>query len=220
GVALSQPERVALPEHLLVSDFSLLSDGDCAEILSLARAQDLRIHAFKRTMGLPRVRKVIGWLRGFRPDRLLDIGSGRGAFLWPLLDEFPSLSVTALDLREDRISAIEAVARGGFPHLSGKRFDITLSSPSSLLPADVVTALEVWEHIPNLETAARFCLDHAEEALIVSVPSQEDENPEHIHLLTKDKLTSLLGLRDRRRIRFDSVPGHLLAVATSSERDS
>jgi hypothetical protein len=32
---------------------------------------------------LPRVRKVLGVLRGVHPANLLDVGSGRGAFLWP-----------------------------------------------------------------------------------------------------------------------------------------
>ena len=49
-----------------------------------------KLHKFKRIDELPRVRRVIGMLRGaLRPTSLLDVGSGRGAFLWPLLDAFP-----------------------------------------------------------------------------------------------------------------------------------
>ena len=52
--------------------------------------------------------RVLGLLRGLlgaslelAAPRLLDVGSGRGAFLWPLLDAFPRLRVTAID-REAR----------------------------------------------------------------------------------------------------------------------
>ncbi len=53
----------------------------------------LRLHKFKQNVELPRVRRVLGILRGLQLERLLDIGSGRGAFLWPLLAEFPHLPV-------------------------------------------------------------------------------------------------------------------------------
>src|SRR5437868_6324551 len=49
----------------------------------------LRLHRFKRTSGLPRVRAVLGALRGFGAAALVDLGSGRGAFVWPLLDALP-----------------------------------------------------------------------------------------------------------------------------------
>lgn len=49
----------------------------------------LRLHKFKRNTELPRVRTVLGILRGLLPENLLDIGSGRGTFLWPLLASFP-----------------------------------------------------------------------------------------------------------------------------------
>ncbi|HET8911213.1 MAG TPA: hypothetical protein VFN23_07110 [Ktedonobacteraceae bacterium] len=70
-----------------------LTPEEIEALIRLARDQELRLHRFKRTMELPRVRKVLGTLKGIQPDSLLDIGSGRGAFLWPLLDSFPYLPV-------------------------------------------------------------------------------------------------------------------------------
>jgi hypothetical protein len=55
----------------------------------------LRLHKFKSNAELPRVQRVLGILRGLAPDSLLDIGSGRGTFLWPLLAAFPQLPVTS-----------------------------------------------------------------------------------------------------------------------------
>src|SRR5262245_19745942 len=60
------------------------------ESIGLGRARGLRLSKFKRQAELPRVRKVLGVLQGLAPASLLDIGSGRGAFLWPLLDSFPA----------------------------------------------------------------------------------------------------------------------------------
>lgn len=61
------------------------------ELIGLGRARGLRLHKFKRQSELPRVRKALGVLQGLAPASLLDIGSERGAFLWPLLDSFPRL---------------------------------------------------------------------------------------------------------------------------------
>src|SRR5262245_66342857 len=60
----------------------------------------LRLHKFKRLALLPRVRRVFGFLRQLAPHDLLDVGSGRGVFLWPLLDYFPELRVRCIDVRE------------------------------------------------------------------------------------------------------------------------
>ena len=49
---------------------------------------------------------------------------------------------------------------------------------------DIVTLLEVLEHIPDVEKAVA-AVRMARKYVVVSVPSKEDNNPEHIHLLTK-----------------------------------
>ncbi|MCK4868970.1 MAG: hypothetical protein KAT39_13035, partial [Alphaproteobacteria bacterium] len=65
-------------------------DGDEAALVEAGRAAGLKMHRFKRSAELPRVRAVIGMLHGLAPESLLDVGSGRGVFLWPLLDSFPA----------------------------------------------------------------------------------------------------------------------------------
>src|SRR5215467_14951885 len=102
-----------------------LSVGEVQTLIQLAHHQELRLHRFKRTMELPRVRKVLGILKGIQPRNLLDIGSGRGAFLWPLLDSFPSLRVTCVDVLDYRVADIEAVQRGGLDRLSSLHADVT-----------------------------------------------------------------------------------------------
>ncbi len=97
-----------------------LNEAQCAALIQLGQLRDLRLHRFKRTMGLPRVAKVLGVLKGVQPTELLDIGSGRGAFLWPLLDTFPQLPVTALDTLAYRIADLQAVRAGGVATLISK----------------------------------------------------------------------------------------------------
>ncbi len=203
------------PEAWVREDWATLSDLECVEITQAGLASGLRLHRFKRTMNLSRVTKVLGMLRAFDPGSLLDIGSGRGAFLWPLLDAFPNLPVMAVETSAVRARQIETVAAGGVKNISVIQGDVTKKETvDSLENHDVVTALEVLEHVPEVEAACRACVRLANRAVLVSVPSKEDDNPEHIHLLTRSRLEGLFDLPEVKRIQFDAVPGHLLAVVT------
>src|SRR5215212_3521510 len=77
---------VSVAPALLDLPLASLDDTQLEQIIQLGRVHELRLHRFKRTMGLPRVAKVLGVLKALMPTELLDIGSGRGAFLWPFLD--------------------------------------------------------------------------------------------------------------------------------------
>ena len=50
--------------------------------------------------------------------------------------------------------------------------------------------------------------------VVVTVPSQRDDNPEHIHLLTKERLRELFGAAGCGKLNFGGVPGHTFMVAT------
>lgn len=78
---------------------------------------------------------------------------------------------------------------------------------------DIVTLLEVLEHIPDVEKAVA-AVRMARKYVVVPVPSKEDNNPEHIHLLTKKTLTDLFANAGCTRLHFDGVNGHLLLTAT------
>ncbi|NTW00981.1 MAG: class I SAM-dependent methyltransferase [Oscillochloris sp.] len=189
-----------------------LSADQRAALIALGRARGLRLHRFKRTMGLPRVQAVIGILRGIGATDLLDIGTGRGAFLWPLLDAMPSLPVTATDVLAHRVTDIQRVAEGGLTTLSAAQanaLDLSFDDRSF----DVVTMLEVLEHIPNTALAIRSVLRVAQRFVIISVPSRSDDNPEHIHLFSAPQLTDLLRAHGAARVSIEYVPGHLIALA-------
>lgn len=144
----------SLPAEMLAAPLEELSDERLDALIAAGLAAGLRLHRFKRTMGLPRVRKTLGALRGLAPASLLDVGSGRGAFLWPLLDAFPELSVTTLDLLAHRVADMEAVRAGGVERLHPVQGDAT-ATPFEDRAFDGVTALEALEHIPDVGARLR-----------------------------------------------------------------
>jgi hypothetical protein len=199
-------------QALIDMPLDTLDDAQLETLVQLGRAHALRLHRFKRTMGLPRVIKVLGVLKGIVPTDLLDIGSGRGAFLWPLLDEFLWLSVTALDSLGYRVADIQAVHDGGVKSLSAVHGDAT-QLPFDNAQFDVVTLLEVLEHIPDATAALSEVCRVARRFAVLSVPSKPDNNPEHIHLFDAGRMETLLHRAGVRHVSFTYVPGHLIALA-------
>jgi len=188
------------------------SELEVADLLERGRARGLALHRFKRSVPLlPRVVKCLGILRGLQPTSILDIGSGRGAFLWPLLDAIRGVAITSVDPDPLRIADIVAVARGGVERLAGLALDVTeLDLPSDAF--DVVTILEVLEHLERPELAAREVVRVARRFVVASVPSKEDNNPEHIQLFTGASLTAMFLEAGAVRVEIDYVPGHIVAV--------
>ena len=168
---------------------------------------------------LARVRMTMGFLRGVHPESLLDVGSGRGVFLFPFLREFPWVPVTSLDLLDRRVDMLRAIHDGGVDNLHPLRQDICAwDAPDASF--DVVTLLEVLEHIPDVQAAVKNAVRLARRFVAVTVPSKPDDNPEHIHLLTKDILTSLFQNAGCGSLRFDGVPGHLFLIARKNGEDT
>ncbi len=194
--------RHALPEA---------QDRDPRELVQLGLRAGLRLHRFKRTAELPRVRKVLGILRGLGPQSVLDVGSGRGVFLWPLLDAFPHLPVTAIDRSAYRVSHLRAVAAGGVIRLRPFIADVHRLGLADQC-VDVVTFLEVLEHLQRPAVALAEALRIARRFVVLSVPSKEDDNPEHIHLFTQDSLEKLLLDAGAARVSFEGVLNHRIAI--------
>jgi 2-polyprenyl-3-methyl-5-hydroxy-6-metoxy-1,4-benzoquinol methylase len=185
-----------------------LADG---ELVAAGLAAGLRLHKFKRNAELPRVRKVLGVLRGLTPASLLDVGSGRGTFLWPLLDTFPELEVTSIDVNPVRVADISAVSEGGLRNLRALRMDAGAMELEDN-HVDVVTALEVLEHLPSPHKAAAEAVRVAGRYVVASVPSKEDDNPEHVHLFDARGFESLFLDAGARGVKVDYVLNHMIAV--------
>jgi len=192
-------------------ELSDLSQTELNRVVEAGRDKGLRVHRFKRTMGLPRVTKVLGILKALYPQSMLDIGTGRGVFLWPLLDLYPDVQVTCADILDYRYHFLCKVKDGGLDNIHPVLGDIkTLEFKDGCF--DVITFLETLEHIPEPEKALLNALRMAGRALILSVPSKEDDNPEHIHLLDESFFRdTLLGHADCS-VSFEYVPNHMIVL--------
>ena len=124
---------------------------------------------------------------------------------------FPYASVSSMDILSERYVMLKDMEIGGLENFTANNTNICdiIHAEKS---ADVVTLLEVLEHIPQVEKAIENAVKIAREYVIVSVPSKEDDNEEHIHLLTKEKLTKYFENQGVTRISFDNVHDHLIAI--------
>lgn len=202
----------ALPAFAREKRLDELTDEELAQLYAAGKKAELKMYRFKNHEDLPRVHKALGFLRSVWPENLLDVGSGRGVFLFPFLCAFPATPVTSVDLLGHRVEFLNDVRRGGIDQLTALQMDICKGA----LPEksfDVVTMLEVLEHIPDVQRAVCSAVRLAKRYVVVTVPSKPDNNPEHIHLLTKERLTELFGSAGCTRLQFDAVPGHLFMAA-------
>lgn len=197
--------------ELFESELDILRDEELEQLLILAQEHALRLHRFKRSLVLPRVQKVLGILKGLQPENILDIGTGRGVFLWPLLDTLPYLPITCLDRLDYRVADLQATHAGGIARLNALQGDVT-ELPFADHSFDVITMLEVLEHIPETRQALREVCRVARRFVIFSVPSKEDDNPEHIHLFNQQQLAHLLAEQGVTRVRFEYVLNHMIAI--------
>ena len=210
-------EGIALPSALTQTPLDALTDSEIDQLLALGRTWGMKLYRFKRGREqMPRVKLVLGYLRGIMPQSLLDVGSGRGVFLFPMLNAFPDCSVIALDLLPKRVEFLEDVHLGGVARLNVLNADIS-ARPIPEKSVDVATLLEVLEHIPDVQSAVSAAVAAAKRYVIVSVPSKADENPEHIHLLEKPVLTELFRSAGCTRLHFSGVQDHLVLLANVEE---
>ena len=214
---LAAREGRPLPRELAEPPLEALSESDLDRLIETGRDLGVKLYRFKRGHeDMPRVRAIMGFLYGISPESLFDVGSGRGVFLFPFLSAFPDCAVTAADLLPHRVELLEDIRRGGVERLTPINADVC-ACPLPDKSADVVTMLEVLEHIPRVEDAVRAAVRIARRYVAVTVPSKPDNNPEHIHLLTRQCLKDLFAAAGCERLHFSGVPDHLVLIARVEE---
>ena len=198
-----------LPHDLWDRSLDDLSADECSQLVATMKTDGTNLRSFKRAMRLPRVTAAVGILRGLNPSNLLDVGSGRGVSLWPIMEAFPDIKVTALDHNLRNIADLDDVHRGGLKFLRPSLKDCTKLSFEDRA-FDVTTMLEVLEHIPDANAALREAVRVTSRFLLLSVPSKPDDNPEHIHLFKEADLRGMLG---EAGVKVQYVPNHMLILA-------
>ena len=128
-----------------------------------------------------------------------------------MLDRFDYLPVTALDVAHGRVNDINAVQNGGISRVSAVLGDVTQTDLGTDA-YDVVTALEVLEHLHQPGMACRRILAAARRFVVASVPSKPDNNPEHIQFFKPDDLVSMFKDAGAAKVSIDHVHNHMIAV--------
>ncbi len=204
--------NISVDKELLNKDLFSLSNNDLEILEKIGKENKLKLYYFKEKENLARVNIVLGFLRNIYPSSLLDVGSGRGVFLFPLLKEFENINVTSLDILDKRIELLSNIKKGGVNNLNVLKDDIcTFNERDNTY--EVVTLLEVLEHIKDYKNAIKNAIRLSSSFIVITVPSKEDNNPEHINLLTKDILTKVFNENNITNLKFGSVNGHLFLVA-------
>lgn len=204
--------NISIDKELLDKDLFSLSNNDLEILEKIGKENELKLYYFKEKENLARVNIVLGFLRNIYPSSLLDVGSGRGVFLFPLLKEFENINVTSLDILDKRIELLSNIKNGGVNNLNVLKDDIcTYNEKDNTY--EVVTLLEVLEHIKDYKKAIKNAIRLSSSFIVITVPSKEDNNPEHINLLTKEILTKVFNENNITNLKFGSVNGHLFLVA-------
>jgi 2-polyprenyl-3-methyl-5-hydroxy-6-metoxy-1,4-benzoquinol methylase len=128
---------------------------------------------------------------------LVDVGCGDGRFLREAASRFPSLHLLGIDYSERAIRLAQALN----PGLEYRTIDVT--GGSAIGTFDVVTLIEVLEHIPPARVA--FFVDglrrlmHAQSTLIVTVPHR-NQAPIAKHYQHFDATSLKLAFGERFRL--------------------
>ena len=104
-------QEIQVDKNLLNKELDLLTNEEVNILDELGKKHQLKNYYFKDKDVLARVSIVLGFLRNIYPETLLDVGSGRGVFLFPFLCEFPSCNVTSIDILDYRVKMMNNIKR-------------------------------------------------------------------------------------------------------------
>lgn len=204
--------NIEINNVLLTKPLLELTNDEIDELLEIGKQKQLKLYYFKDKEDLPRVTIVLGFLKNIYPTSILDVGSGRGVFLFPLLREFHNTNITSIEILPNRLELLNTIRLGGIDNLEVHNQDLTnLTFKDNSF--EVVTILEVLEHIKEVKQAIKEAIRVSKRFIVITVPSKEDNNPEHIHLLTKDIFIKIFNEYGITNLKFSGVNGHLFLVA-------
>ena len=163
---------------------------------------------------LPRVIRILGYLKSINPKTILDVGFGRGRLFWPIAFNMPNAKITGIDNSYYGIERVRKVGKE-IKRIKGLCEDITTWNvkPNRF---ECTVASEVLEHIPDVKKAIENIVLVSKKYIIGSVPSKRDSNPDHLRLLTPQILNILFteACKEQdvkiKKLQFDYTPKELL----------
>lgn len=187
------------------------------ETLEEAKSLSLNVDKFKRRAILPRVTKIMDMIQyGVSgPTTVIDIGCGRGTAMWPMIEAFPGLRFTGVDLYEGRSVDLRRLRDAGVSSIVDgyhRGAESLKGIPSKAY--DIALMLEVLEHLETdkgVEQAAKEAVRVTKDRIFVSVPSVKDWNPDHKRLFTAGGLKNLWLRAGARKVEIEEVPKHFVA---------
>lgn len=201
-----------LPAVLRKTPLDEYTEQQRGAVFRQARTQGLQLDMFKRATRIPRVAVVVELLRAFAPQSVLDVGCGRGPFLWAVLDAMPRLPVTAVDRAPRWVKDVQNVHRGGIERLTGHLMDaMALDFDDDAF--DAVVLLDVLPYVEHPVKAVDEATRVARRLLVLSLPLADSSDPEHLHTLDEPTVLAMLSASGWSDVKCTSATGHLIAVA-------
>lgn len=173
--------------------------------------KDSKIFWFKKR-DLPRiniVKKYINYRFGGNVNHL-DVGFGRGTSLfelWGMGNGFP-YNTYAIDEDEFVVKELDCLNSWTRHLTTGNICDNCFSDNEF----HITTCLEVLEHIEHWELALNEMIRVTSHLLILSVPSKEDNNPEHINLFNTKIFSNFIIGKNINSIKFEFVNNHIIVI--------
>ena len=173
------------------------------------------VDKFKRKTILPRIQWVLDRIRARTPGSLMDLGCGRGTFLWPMIESFPGVSLFGVDSYEGRSKDLNLIRDHGITQIqAGFCKSVEKLEGISSNSVDTSTILEVLEHVEDPDAAAREALRVTRKTVYASVPSKPDYNPDHLRCFTLGTLKNTWLRAGGKNIKIEELGKHFVAEIT------
>ena len=178
-----------LARAFIIQELNLDESYSDDELYEKAKEFELKIHFLKRLLN-PRMKKSCSLIKSIWPESLLDIGAGKAYLMGHIHEQLHDTLYHCLDISTMRINRLQKVILA-----SDLKYQATCADASKL-PFDsksftCVSMFEILEHTTNPHTIVGEAIRVSHKYCLLSVPSKEDDNPEHIQLFNRNSLMSL-----------------------------
>ncbi|TAE00058.1 MAG: class I SAM-dependent methyltransferase [Bacteroidetes bacterium] len=189
-----------------------LKDQQINELIEIGQRHGLKLSVFYNAQELNLYAKVIQLLKNIQPDNLLDLGSGRGTFVWQFLDNFPFISLTVVENQSRFVQNLQAVYKGGFGHLKIIPNKLTDLAVLQYFEFDVVTAIQVIEYLPDYQSFLKDICRLAKRFIVLTV-AKNNSNPNCVHQFDEDEIRNMFGKLDIFQLKIESIPNYWIIIA-------